>query len=467
MVLVFGVFGLGSEPVVNEQYNAEQAKRKAEQIKADRADTLDELVIELAELGSARSTNLADSLSICRSRIDVSDEIIRRGPAGENMREKAVTEGLLARVKLYGLDFTNQLGLNESGPELRAAYEPYLDDSNPKIYSNARVAMLTHQSFEKIKSGGNDVAGLVELFADTMKRFPENEFVASMIEAHLSALIEKEPSYSEMLFTKLRDRHPKGTLKPVMERKLRNISDRLLLRAENFSQKYTDRWANGRVGRSELSATASRLLKKPDIGLLLLQRVLGLGQWFERNEFIDEAIAIYVEVIEATDRGKVIPELREQTKTVAKAGLFRISMQGKTIEYRGVDSAGKQLIDAEMKKKIGIVVFWSGNSEGSVRYLAQLNARTKTLRNKPITIYAVCVDPELPTEITLMMRKASMIRIMDRKFGSGVNSFLEVCPPGMLPHVMLVGFDGKIEDINADPTQVENKALTLLMNRLR
>ena len=184
IVLVFGVFGLGSERVVNEKYNKEQAQRKEEREEAARAATLGELSIKLAELSGQESRSLPDSLQVCRARIDVSNEIMERGPTNEDMREQAVREGLLARIKLYGLDFRENLGLDQVGLELEAAYRPYLDDKNPEIYSNARAAKLTHLSFEKIKSGDEDVSEMVELFADTMNRFSEDDHVASLIEAH-------------------------------------------------------------------------------------------------------------------------------------------------------------------------------------------------------------------------------------------------------------------------------------------
>ena len=61
-----------------------------------------------------------------------------------------------------------------------------------------------------------------------------------------------------------------------------------------------------------------------------------------------------------------------------------------------------------------------------------------------------------------------MIRIIEPKFESGRNSLLEQCPPGLLPHVMLIDFGGKVDDINAgNPAEVKNEALALLMNRGR
>ena len=132
-VMVFGVFGFGSEPVVNEKYNREQDRRKQELMDAKKAATLDELFIELADLGGRASNNLADMIRVSNSAVSISDEILERGPTSESMRELAVTEGMLARVKLYGLDMVNGLDLNEVGPELEAAYKPYLDDKNRKI----------------------------------------------------------------------------------------------------------------------------------------------------------------------------------------------------------------------------------------------------------------------------------------------------------------------------------------------
>lgn len=468
IVLVFGVFGLGSERVVNERYNKEQAQRQEERDQAKRADTLDELAIKLAELGSQRTSGLPEALQVCRSRIEISNQIISRSPSDEAIRQKAVREGILARVKLFGLNFTKNLGLDDAGSDLEAAYTPYLEDSNPEIYSSARIALLTHRSFEKIRSGDDDVSDMVDLFSDTMERFPKDDYVASMIEAHLFVLVEKETSYADALYSKLRKRSPEGSLSPVMERKMRNIADRLLLKSENFDRKFTDRWANGKAGRRELTQTVTRLLNKNNAGLLLVQRALAVGQWFERNDFSDDADAVYKEMIASTTRGTLIPEFRDDAKRYAEQGLARLALPGKTIQFRGEDSAGKLLKDAESKKKVGVVVFWSAKSESSIRYLSELNASSRALNGKPICIYAVCVDPELPREINVTMRTSPMIRIIKSKFQSGKNSLLEQCPPGTLPHVMLVDFAGVVHDVNAaDPGQVKNEMLKLLINRNR
>ncbi len=461
------IFAFTSDPVVNEDYSNDQLKRKAARDVAARADTLEELMIELSKLKASRPTSTLDSVNICRSRIDVAEEVIERGPADEAMREVAVSEHMLARVKLYGLDFTSNLGLENSGAELEAAYTPYLDDTNAQVYSNARIAMLTHRSFEKLKSGSEDVNELVELFADTIKRFPEDEYVASMIEAHTLVLLNEDPRYMQALFSKLRERNPVGSLKPTLERKMQNIADRLLLDFENFDRKFTDRWANGKAGRRELTKTASRLLGQPQIGFLLVRQAATLAQWFERNGFPEEAKLVFQDIVASIAKGNIIEDYRESANRVAVSGLTRIELQDQTIEYRGVDSAGTQLIDDDLKQKVVIVVYWSGKSSKSLKYLDALNANAGNLKNKAVCILAVCVDPELPKNANVMSEKVSLIRIVEPHFESGKNSLITACPPGALPHVMLVDFGGKVHDINADPGQIKNKALTLLMNRSR
>ena len=133
IVLIFGVFGFGGEEIVNKKYDLEQDRREQERKDAKRAKSLEQLSVELAELSSAGAGNLSDTLQICKARVDVSNEILERGPANEAMRQLAVSEGLMARVKLYGIDFVNDLKLEDVGPQLKAAYSPYLEDENKKI----------------------------------------------------------------------------------------------------------------------------------------------------------------------------------------------------------------------------------------------------------------------------------------------------------------------------------------------
>ena len=468
IVMVFGVFGFGSEQVVNEKYEREQDRRQQELIDAKKASTLDELFIELADLGVAKTSNLPDMIRVSNSAVNISKEILERGPTSEAMRELAVTEGMLAQVKLYGLDLVNGLDLVDVGSQLEAAYTPYLEDKNKKIYSTSRVARLTHQSFEALKAGTGEVGELVQLFEDTMNRFPDDEHVATMIEAHLFVLVEREPQYAQTLFWKLREKNPSGAVSETMERKMLNVADRLLLNAEGFKQKFADRWANGKKGRTELTETVVRLLSNKNVGLYLVQRALAVGQWFERNDFTPQANEVYGALITSANNGNVAEVYRPDTIKYAEDGMTRLALKGTIIEYYGNDSAGKPLDDAKLKKKIGIVVFWSKSSQASIQYLAEMNASARVLSNKPIVILAVCTDEKLPIDINVSMRKHPMIRIVDPIFESGKNSLLEKCPPGLLPHVMLVDFGGKVHDINgATPGEIKNEAMALLMNRAR
>ncbi len=460
-------FSLFSEPVQNEKYDNEQLQRKEARDEAARADTLEEMMIKLSNLKSQRASSILDSVNICQERIDLAQQVIDRGPSDEAMRETAISEGLLARVKLYGLDFTRKLDMGDSSAELQAAYTPYLEDTNPKIYSHASVARLTHRSFEKLKSGSDDVDDLVELFSDTINRFPDDEYIASMIEAHMLVLIEKDPRYTAMLFAKLREKNPPGSLKPAMERKMHNIADRQLLQTESFSQKFSDRWANGKAGRRELTKTASKLLNKPEIGLLVVQQATMLAEWFERNSFPDESKMVFQEIAASVKNGNVLEDYRKYASRVAEAGLNRIGLEGQTIDFHGIDSAGKELIDADMKRRVVVVVYWSATSAKSLRYLDDLNESANSLKNKSVSILAVCVDSELPRDANVLSQKNAVIQIIEPEFESGKNSLLTKCQPGSLPHVMMVDFGGEIHDVNMDPTQVKNKALSLLMNRNR
>ena len=465
IIIFFTIF---SEPVVNEEYNKDQQQREIAREEAERADTLEEIMIKLTNLKLKKPTSgILEDVNICQQRVDLAREVIERNPSDAQMRETAVCEGLLAQVKLYGLDFTENLGLEASSAKLKAAYTPYLEDTNPKVYSHARVAQLTHRSFEKLKSGSDDVDEMVNLFADTIERFPDDEYVASMLEAHIYVLVDRDPAYSALLSAKLRERHPPGTLSPVMERRMRNIADLNLLTAENFERKYKDRWANGNAGRRDLIETMAKLLKEPQVGMLVIGQASKLAQWLERNSFYEESRTVYQEIAKSSDNGNVYEEYRPAAKQVAISGLTRLGLVGTTISFRGVDSAGKELIDADLKENVVVVVYWSENSERSVSYLAALNKSARTLENKPIVILAVCIDKQLKSDLSVLSQKSRSIRVLERNYGTGLNSLLTDCPPGALPHVLMIGFGGVVEDVNLDPSEVRNKALAMVVNRSR
>ena len=271
---------------------------------------------------------------------------------------------------------------------------------------------------------GQDEGELIELFADTIERFPEDEYVGSMIEAHMMVLLDKDAAYTRTLYTSLRDRNPPGSLKPAMEKKMYNIADHLLLESENFGQKFADRWANGKAGRMELTKTASRLLNQPESGMLVLGKVSRLAQWLERNEFPELATTVFEDISASVDKGNLREECLDVAGKISEYGLKRLQLQGKTMTFRGVDSVGKQLDDEQLKKEVVLAVYWSAGSASSIKYLDTLNKSARNLLNKPVSILAVCVDKELPKNANVLTQKYSVIRIVDPVFKSGQNSLL-------------------------------------------
>ena len=466
MVLLFGVFGVGSTEIVNEKYDAEQSRRKELREEAERADTLDELTIRLATLSAAQPPNFNAAANNCLERISLSKEILSRGPTDENMRRRAVCEGISANVNLYGLDFMENLQIQDVGANLEAAYSPYLEDKNQEVYEHARMGLLTHRSFEHIKADSDELGVLPELFSDTVGRFEESEFIASMIETHLIVLIDLKPEYATSLYSAIEENHPVDGLEPAMKSMMCNVADRLLMKENDFERKYDDRWANGQAGRRELVEMSGKLLSQKNIGNLLIRRMLLLGQWFERNAFYDDAKSVYEEILSSANAGNILSTEQDFARNSANAGVGRLRLDGSTIQYKGIDTAGQQLLEEELKKDVVVVVYWSIDSVESVSYLSKLNRSSKSLASKPITILAVCVDDELPNEINVM-RKSARMRILEPKFNSGKNSLLEVCTPGDLPHVMLIAKQGKVFDLNANPTEVNNRALGLLLDRNR
>jgi len=279
-------------------------------------------------------------------------------------------------------------------------------------------------------------------------------------------LIELKPDYATTLYSSLRKDHPVEPLKPAMKSMMCNVADRLLLVENDFERKYADRWANGREGREELIKTSRELLAEEGVGELLVRKVITLGHWFEQNAFYEEAKIIYDELASAAKSGNILSEDQEFAMKSAKSGLVRLELEGSTVEFKGMDFAGKTLIDKELKQDVVVVVYWSVDSVESMTFLRDVNRAAKALRGKPISILAVCVDQELPNEVSLMKKFPKML-ILEPAFESGKNSLLEVCDPASLPHVMLIGKGGKVADVNCKPSEFNNQALALLIERRR
>ena len=462
LLLLFGIFGFGSEKIVNETYNAEQLRRKELREEKARADSLEELSLELSALGSAKAADFADSISKCQRRIKIANEILERGPTDEPMRQLVVTERILAYVKLYGLNYLENLQIPNISAELEAAYQPYLDDENKGILQHARVGQLTHRSFELIQSDGEGASELVDLFSDAIERFPDSDYVSSTIEAHVLVLIGYRPEHAATLIRQLEQRYADKQLKPVVRDMLVNLSDRLKVDEADFDRKFADRWANGATGRREMVDSCEQMLGAGNVGFFLLKKCLTLGQWLERNKFDEEAKDLYAAMLAASERGDITESQSVFAAQTATAGQRRVELRGSTIDYRGVNFSGKVLNDKELKEKIVVVVYWSAKSFESMEYIGGINELAKSLHGKPISILAVCVDDELPEEVQ-MLRKTEQMEIVAKKFEGGNSSLIDACTPLALPHLLLIGSEGKVDEINLDMDEFSNKALALLM----
>jgi thiol-disulfide isomerase/thioredoxin len=192
-----------------------------------------------------------------------------------------------------------------------------------------------------------------------------------------------------------------------------------------------------------------------------------LGQWLERNAHYDAAIEVFEEIKLAGEQGSVLERFQDRAVRVGKSGLLRCRLDGEKVSYIGVDFSGSELDQDKLNKKVVIVVFWSASSPDSVEYVKAINESGKTLGNKPIVVLAVCVDEDIPMDSPVLEGKSRAVRVVPAAYRGGFNSLLQRCPPVMLPHVMLIGFDGVVSDVNIEPMEVRDKALSLLLNRNR
>lgn len=459
------IFVLTSEPVKTDAEQEKIAARKLERAKARQA-SIDETLIELRSLKTTNGDGVVEQVDICSRRIELANQLVERVPNDQSIRKEAVSEFLLANVKLYGLDFqSSELVIEGVGDKLEQAYRPYLDDESDSVRRNARVALLTHQTFETIKKSESDPESLVSLYSDTIERFPRDSYVASMVESHIVVLLGANREYTASLFEQLRQRYPIGSLDPVFEDRFQNVADRLQLREADFDRKLADRWANGADGRAELVATSGRLLSRGGVGIHLVTRINSLGQWLERNAFYEQAVEVYRQIGDSVKDGSVLQRHRQMADQISRSGLIRCSLDTTQIDYRGIDYSDRELVDEELKENVVIVVFWSESSPDSIVYLKALSESGKTLGNKTLSILAVCLDDDVPMNSPVLENKSPIVRIVMSEHEGQKNSLLQQCPPGNLPHVMLVGFDGIVDDVNTEPMQVRNRALHLLINR--
>jgi hypothetical protein len=491
LLIVFGIFGVGDNGKAEEARKRiaekdriarmSEAKKnadanqlvsainddgdKTEKFKVETA-SMEELLDELLRLRDIAGRTFKEKARFAEAQVAVGKEILRKNPTGE-VRQLVVCDLIKAVTKLYGIDFSSRLKIPNVDARFREVYEPYLEDTDQSIYRASRLALVTHQSFDHLKSGANtETESLAGIFAETITRFPDDKHVASMIEFHFDALSLIDPVFCERLFNDV-ERKFLETENPtaIVRRLFQNLRDKFLLREVDYISKYENRWVYGSAGRRELVKVSLDLLKKDNLGMLLMGRVDQVASWLERHGHEEDANKVYGAMLEAAEKN-VVAESRQFALKMASGGIQRGSLLGRPFVFEGVDSAGTPLNPKDFKEKSVLVIFWSASNIESVKFLKEFDKNAYDLTTKAIRVLAVCVDEETNRELGFFKRRAPCIRIVEHRDADGqINSIYQQCPPSILPHTLLVGYNGKVADVNVKPEQAKNEALSLLLNR--
>jgi len=465
-IVVFGVFGLGAEAPPAPETNPTIIAREKQRKETKRQESLRDKINLLAKMKEARGSSLEQKMNLIEERIKISKEIVDLNPEVEADRQTGVSAHIVSHIQLLGLDFSYDLRIPGVFERLKRSYEPYLDDSNAKISSDAQIAQLTYKSVKKIRNEDmGSVSGIVEQFTRLMNRYPDNKFVASKIELHLQMLISHDQEYGERVFNEILKQSSAETVEE-MEERFQSVSDFILLVKNDFEDCFADRNAKRELGRRNLIEACEKMLASKGVGISVIEKVAIVANWLEQTGRNEEANQIYDSVLASSEQGNLRERVVSRAVKLANAGKKRCVLTGEIVSFRGNDWLGEPLDDAELKEHVVAVVFWSRSHPASLRFLDELISNSRVLSNKPLVILAVCGDKEIDASLPIFEKKSSLIRVVKRLDSEGnVNSLYDLCPVDFWPHLLLIGYGGEIRNSNFEPivTKLRDEVLRLIV----
>lgn len=450
-VLFFGVLGLGAEAPPLPETNPTVISRERLRNEVKRKDSIRENMNLLADLKGTRTNSIDAQMSLIEERIKVSKRIVELKPTDEGDRQVGVSGYIVSHLQLLGLDFQFELGIPKVLEKLKQAYEPYLEDPNPKIAVDAQIAELTYLSVKKIRGEEKEsIDGIVEQFSRLMNSYPDDKFVTSKIELHLQMLIKHDQDYGRRVFEAIREKVLESS--DSMAGRFQGVSDFALLIEKDFENHFEDRNARRERGRLQLIETCETLLASPGIGIAIVEKVAIVGNWLEQTRRYEEALRIYDALQASVDQGNLVEDVRQRATKLSNSGKKRCGLEGTIVSFRGADWLGQPLNEDDLKERVVAVVFWSKSHPASLRFLDQLSASSRILGNKPLVILAVCRDEYIDSSLPIFEKKSSLIRIVKHLDADGnPNSIHELCPVDFWPHLMLIGFGAEVRNANFEP----------------
>lgn len=420
----------------------------------------DQIVARLNELKNSKSPKLSPAkVTESDQRILLCKRLLRK-KAPAKIKQFAKLEWLQSEKMKYGIDFLGKMNAPNVGEDFEACFSRFLNDTDEEVYREAHLARVSHVLFECIK--GNRTAEDVSKFlGDTLKKFPDDDRVASIIRLQFKAAVESDVSLAKQL---AEDILRKDSLKDEQAASfMQFVLDYYQLIKVNYEEMFINRFVNGDVGLRELQKTSLQLINNPDAGPLVVTKVSEVALWFERRRQFDNASEIYQAMVDAGQQSRSIAEAQELLAKIGSAGAKRMDSIGQKIPISGTTLAGKRIEEGDFDGRVILALFFKPNQENSNKMLELLERSAKRYAEfgSPVRVIAVPSNSESFEKSTPEPFETSRIHYFGWVNGQSPK-LISTYPVTEFPHLMAIDHQGNMARSNIDPRRYEREVEALV-----
>lgn len=184
------------------------------------------------------------------------------------------------------------------------------------------------------------------------------------------------------------------------------------------------------------------------------------GRSCEHHNRIADAISSYEQLRQQ------FPEMAQAKR--ATAVLRRLNLRGKKLMFGGPTIEGGYINVEDYRNKVVLVAFWSTGQTAFAKMVPELTKLQKTYSQKDFEIIGINLDKEEPAvDAFLEKTGASWPNIFhtDRAKRGWEHPVAKYYAIRRLPTLWLIGTDGKVITLNADPKTLSQQIRTLLARR--
>lgn len=420
----------------------------------------DQIVARLNQLKNTNSPKLSPAkVTESNQRILLCKQLLRKKTSGK-IKQFAKLEWLLSEKSKYGIDFLGKMNSPDVAEEFETCFSRFLNDTDKEVYREAHLARVSHVLFECIK-GNRTAEDVSEYLSDTLKKFPGDDRVASIIRLQFKAAVESDVKLAKQL---AEDILQKDNLKDEETASfMQFVLDHYQIIKVNYEEMFINRFVNGDVGLRELQKTSLQLISNPDSGPLVVNKVSQVAGWFERRRQFDNAGEIYQAMADASGQERSAAEANSLLDEIGRAGSKRIGSIGKKIPISGTTLAGKRIEDGDFEGRVVLALFFKPNQDESTKMLRMLERSAKRYAEfgSPIRVIAVPSTAESFEESVPAKFELSRIHYLGWSNGQPPE-LVSAYPVTEFPHLMAIDHKGNMARSNLDPERYERDIETLV-----